>query len=231
MLKKWIGRVLIGLFILCIAVMAAIIYKAYTDQKKDRKEQREIYEQMIREDGKTLLTQEILEEDFQFYVKNVNRGRSVFKKLMILFAAVFILVIVMVLYSGVVRALEDRRLTRMIGPILAAAMFLAVFVVVAWVAKTKIIPKMYDGDPEAEAHYYVRLDLADAKKEEKIVYDSDNNSRTEVYYYLIRSDGGRIQTDQAMYERFEKPGIYFAGRTDKTVFSLYPALYFNLEDK
>lgn len=231
LLKRWIGRVLVGIFILSVAIMAAIIYKSYLDQEKERDQQREIYQQMIREDGKTPLTQETLEQDFEFYVKNVNRGRTVFRNLLILFGVAFAQIVIMILYTGVVRVLEDRRVTQLIGSIVSAAVIITMFVVVAWVVKTKIIPRMYDGDPEDEAHYYVSLDLADAKKEEKVVYDSDNNSRTEVTYYLIKTDGGRIQTDKVMFERYEKPGVYYAGRTDKTVFSLYPALYFELKDK
>ena len=230
MKKRRVKWVLAGMILLVVAVMAALIFKAHLDQDKDRKAQRERYEQMISEDGKTLLTRETLNEDFEIYVKNVNRGRSLFKSMIILFVVAFILIVILILYSGIVAALEERRLKRLVGPLLASVVFIGLFGAAGWIVEKKILPEMDEVDPETEGHFYVLEELEAAKMEEKTVWENgSDNSRTEVRYYLIKTSGGRIPTDQVTYELFDEPGKYYVGRTADTAFSLYSTLYFDLD--
>ena len=64
--------------------------------------------------------------------------------------------------------------------------------------------------------------------EEKKFSDDEGGSEMKVYYYLITDTGTRIRVKEEIFDRYSEPGVYYAGKTDKTIFSLYEGKYFKL---
>ena len=81
---------LIVIFIIILGIMG----KELVLQEKSNKADDARYEKMVNEEGKLKLTQKILDEDHEQYVKKAEHGAEVFQRLITIFAGAFILVII-----------------------------------------------------------------------------------------------------------------------------------------
>ena len=73
MIKDISGKILCVVFLIVFAVMAGIMIKGFIDQKKDDEQQVSRYESMKSDEGRTLLTDEILE-----WIKTENLGDKMY---------------------------------------------------------------------------------------------------------------------------------------------------------
>ena len=106
---KRVTRIFYIVFGLCFVLMVGIMVKGFLDQKADEKKQVERYESMLIEGGKATLTNEILEQDHDKFLKDAAEGKETFIKLLVCFGAVVVMFVIMAIFSSVMRALQARR--------------------------------------------------------------------------------------------------------------------------
>lgn len=231
MTTKLLSKIFYGVFILCFVIMAAIMVKGLLDQNKDEKQQKERYEKMISEGSKTVLTNEILEEDHDKYLEDASKSRKTFATLLVCFGGVILMFIITTIFNLVVKALEGRSNVFIITLVsfIVMMIFMIGFIVVVM---KKVVPRLTSTDYEKEAYAFKELKLKDVQKEKEIVETGsgeDRTTETRVTYFIIEENGNKIEVNSVFYDRFVGPGIYYAGQTEKgNVFSLYPGKFFEL---
>lgn len=234
MTKNVVSKIFTGVFFLCVLIFMGFGIICIINQKKDEEKQAAHYQQMIKEGSKTLLTNEILEEDHTAYLERLEKNNKTFYFVAAIFVAVVVDFVLMIIFSTVIRGMEDgvnsaSFLITLICFITAMVLITSFFVIAARL----IIPKINNGvKPEEQAYYYDEIKLKDCKKVEEVVSTGsgeDRSSRTEIYYYLIDENGNEISTTKVLFDRFAGPGIYYVGKTSSdAIFSLYPDKYFEL---
>ena len=232
MSKQVVSRVFyIGFFVI-FGIMTAIMVKGLIDQNKDEKQQTARYESMITEGQKTVLTNEILNEDHDKFVQDSIKGKKTFITLLVCFASVIVLFVITYIFTIILKGMEEGASTQFIIILACFVVTLLMIGFFAVVAVKTIVPKLSNSDPETEKYYFNELRIKDAEKEEKTetVKSGDSyETRTTVYYYLIEENGNRISVNKVLFSRFVGEGIYYAGQTERgAVFSVYPDKYFEL---
>jgi len=230
--KKIASRIFYGSFILIFVIMTGIMVKGLIDQNKDEKLQNERYESLITKGSKTILTDEILNEDYNKYVQDAEKAKKTFISLLVCFGAAIVLFVAMYIFTLIMKAMEEAGSTQFI--IMLASFFVLLFAIgsFAIVAFKLLVPRLSASQPVKEAYYFSTLNIKDAEKEEKKeeVWNEDHyETRTTVYYYYIDDAGKRISVSKVLFQRFAGEGVYYAGQTaGGNVFSIYPAEYFEL---
>ena len=95
------------MFILLLLVFVGFGVISIINQKKDEERQAARYQQMIKEGSKTPLTTEILEEDHNDYLERVSQSQKTFYFVISLFSAAVVDFILMIIFSTVIRGMED----------------------------------------------------------------------------------------------------------------------------
>lgn len=233
MTKELAEKIFNIVFIVIFVVMAAIMIKGYFDQKKDDEQQISRYENMKPAEGKATLTEQILEEDHDKYIRDIAEGNSTFLKLIICFGTVMLSFVVRAVLDMVLRGISGERGPAFAVAVISAISVIAIFAVVALFAVNRLIPGFNTKDLEEEAYSFDAIELIDSDKIVEYVETSNGDSTTteeRITYFLIEESGNRIEVDHILYERYEGPGVYYAGRTSGgNIFSLYPGKYFELE--
>ena len=230
MSKKLISTVFYSVFALCFVIMLAIMVKGMLDQKADDKAQNERYEKMISAEGKTALTKEILEEDHDKYLKDASKSKRTFISLLVCFGAVVLMFFLTMVFNLVLNSISGARKETLIISFVSFIVVMIMFVGFIVVVLKVIVPKVASSAPEDEAYAFSELVLSDSEmKKEYVETGSGDNRRTEtrISYFLIEENGNKIEVKHLFYERFNGPGVYYAGRTASgSVFSLYSGEYF-----
>ena len=230
---KRVTRIFYIVFGLCFVLMVGIMVKGFLDQKADEKKQVERYESMLIEGGKATLTNEILEQDHDKFLKDAAEGKETFIKLLVCFGAVVVMFVIMAIFSSVMRALQARREEHVVAALITVIAVMFIFVSVLVVTITYIVPKLAQSDPSQDAYAFARLNIekVEEKREQVTTGSGDNRStETRITYYLIEDNGRKHSVTKVMFDRFVGAGIYYAGMTDKgNIFSVYPGVYFELE--
>ena len=231
MTKNILSKIFVGVFILCLLIFVGFGVISMIKQNKDEEEQRAHYQQMIKEGSKTPLTNEMLEQDHTEYLERVAESNKTFYVVACIFIAAVIDFVLMIVFTTIVRGMEDGvRSSKFIITLvsfLSAMMCIVSFMIIA----TKfIIPKMNGVKPEQEAYFFEEIELVDAQRVEELVTTGsgdDRTTRTDVYYYIYDKNGKEISTTKILFERYDGPGLYYAGKTASgKIFSLYPDKYF-----
>ena len=233
MTKKIASRIFYGSFILIFVIMVGMMVKGLIDQNKDEKLQNERYESMITEGGKTTLTDDILNEDYNKYVQDSEKAKQTFISLLVCFGAAIVLFIVMYIFSMIMKGMEDGAGTQLV--IMIASFVVLIFMLGSFsvVALKFLVPRLTAVQPEKEAYYFNTLNIKDAvREEEKEEYWNEDHyeTRTNVYYYYIDENDKKLSVSKVLFSRFEGEGVYYAGQTARgSIFSIYPAKYFELQ--
>lgn len=230
MAEKIVKKVFTVLVILVIGLLIGMVFKVKQDQKNSVNAAKERYKQMISGEQVMTLTEDVLEDDFQEYVKGVQRAKNLLHLYLGFFAAFLGLLILRMLIGAVLNVIKRDGLRSIIGHIIVAMLFAGALVGGYTIVKDKILPQVDKEDPASEAHYFAELQLTGIQKDVESV-DRDESTETKIYYYLITDTGARISVKEEVYDRFGEPGIYYAGRTEHTIFSLYEGKYFKLFGK
>ena len=232
MTKKLVGNIYTGVFIFIFVVMVGIMVKGLIDQNKDEKLQTARYEQMISENGRTVLTDEILKEDYDKYVQDSEKSKKTFISLLICFGTVMVATVLLAIFSVVLRGMEDPNGTTLV---IALVTFIGVMMILAIAGVTTfnvIVPRLKADNPSSETYAFYEIKYTDSeRKEEKVEVKNGDSTSTEtrVYYYLIEEGGDEVQVSKLLYERYCGPGVYYVGRTSRgKILSIYPDKYFEL---
>lgn len=230
---KRVTRIFYIVFGVCFVLMTGIMVKGFLDQKADDKKQVERYESMLKEGGKTTLTDEILEEDHDKYVKDAAKGKQTFITLLVCFGAVVVMFVIMAIFTTVMRALQGRREEHVLVALITVISVMFIFVSVLIVTITYIVPKLAQSDPSEDVYAFARLNIEKTEEKREVVTTGSGDNRTtetRITYYLIEDNGRQHSVSKLMFERFVGAGTYYAGMTDKgNIFSVYPGVYFELE--
>ena len=233
MTRKLVSAIYIGVFALCFVIMAAIMVKGLIDQKNDEKRQIERYEKMISKEGKTVLTNEILEEDHDKYISDSEKGKKTFVTLLICFGSVVVMFFIMAFFNMILNRIDGSRREPLILSIVSFAVTMFIFVSLVIVVVKVIVPKLADSDPKDAAYSFCELTIKDREtKKEYVETGAGDSQRTEtrITYFLVEENGNKIVITKLLYDRFTGPGTYIAGRTSEGhIFSLYSGDYFKLE--
>ncbi len=231
MSKKIVSRLFVVGFFMIFAIMAGIMIKGLIEQNKDEEQQTARYEQMKTDGGKTLLTQDILEEDHAKYVKDAEEGEKTFITLLVLFAGVFVWFIVTSIFRLVLKGMEEGATASFRIILCSFVVAMIVFVAAIFGVVNFLVPRLGQ-DPGKDGYFFTELKLVDSEKEEKLVESgtgTNRTSHTEVNYYLIDDSGKKHSVKKLFYDRYASPGIYYAGQTTRgNIFSLYPDTFFEL---
>lgn len=229
---KRISMVFYIVFAACFILMVGIMVKGLIDQNADEKEQKARYEKMINEGSKTKLTDKILEEDHEKFLQDAVKAKKTFITLSACFAGVALMFFVTAISTNILKRLEGGPQQPLAVTIVSVAVLLFIFITFTVTVFKVIIPKLVKSDPSDDAYAFVELHLVDSEKKEEIVEHDDGDTKTtetRVTYFLIEEDGNKIEVNKLFYDRYEGPGVYYAGRTSKgSVFSLYSGKYFEL---
>ncbi len=232
MTVKRVTRIFYIVFGLCFVLMAGIMVKGFMDQKADEKKQVERYESMLKEGGKTLLTDEILEQDHDKFLKDAVKGKRTFITLLVCFGAVVVMFVIMAIFTSVMRALQGRREEHVIAALITVIAVMFIFVSVLVVTITYIVPKFTQSDPSGDAYAFAELNIEKVEEKRELVTTGSGDNRsteTRITYYLIEKNGTKHSVTKVMYDRFVGAGTYYAGMTEKgNIFSVYPGVYFEL---
>ncbi len=234
MAEKRVTKVFTVLILLVIAALAGMVIKVKMDQKNSVEESKERYRQMISGEQIMTLTDDILEEDFDQYVQDTNRARNLLHIFVGCNGAFLGLIVLWMLIKAVFDVINRKGIGNFIVHIIVAVIFAGAFVGGYILLKDKIFPEIESEDPASAAHYFEEMRLVGVQKDvraESANPQDDESSKTEVYYYLLTDTGSRIRVKEEIFERFGEPGVYYAGRTEDTVFSLYEGKYFKLFGK
>ena len=233
MSKKLMSGIFYGTFMLIFVLMTGIMVKGLIDQNKDEKAQTARYESMITEGSKFELTDEILNEDFNKYVQDSEKGKKTFITLLVCFASVIVLFVVMYIFSLILKGMQDGASSTSFLILLASFLIVMfMFGSFAFVSVKFLAPRLSGSNPANEKYYFRTVNIKDAEKieEREEVKTSDGTEyRTRVYYHLIDEDGNVLNVNKVLYSRFAGEGIYYIGQTSSgKVFSVYPDRYFIL---
>ena len=229
--KNLLGKIFVIGFLVIFFLMVGIMVKEFIEQKNDDKAQKERYEQMIASGSKTLLTNDILEEDHNKYLADVAEGKRIFITLIICFASVIVWFVVYYIISLILKGMEEGASSSMI--ILCASFAVALIMIgsFAIIAVRVIVPNL-TRDRTKEGYYFNELNISDAERREvtERVKDGDSyRTETRVYYYLFDEKGKEIAINEVLYSRYVGEGVYYCGQTaGGNVFSVYPDKYFEL---
>jgi hypothetical protein len=231
--KKLVSRIYFIVFFVMFFVMTALMLTGVFQQNKDEKAEAARYESLKTPGGKTVLTNEILEEDHDKFLEDVAENRKMGLKMLSLFGTVVVAFVLMAVFSLIIKTMEDGAkalpivLISFIGVTFLLSMVILVTVRV-------LIPNFQNDRYKTDGYYFAELKLKDKEIEEKWEETgSGDDRRTEkkTYYYLIDENGNRISTNETYYDRFEEPGVYYAGQTTSgSIFSFYPGKYFTLDN-
>lgn len=234
MSKKLVSGIFYTCFGLGFAFMLGIMIIGFINQTKDEKEQAARYEQMITEGSKMTLTNDILEEDHTKYLEDSAKAKRTFATLLVCFGAMFVMFILMGIYSTVIRFIEDGQNGYFVIYLASFACLVFIFVSAVIIATKVVIPKMISSNPEKEAYFFSELNLSDSERKEELVETGsgeDRRTETRVTYFLIEENGNKIEVNKLFFDRFEDPGTYYAGQTVRgNIFSLYSGKYFELAE-
>ena len=230
-----LSKIFVVVFLIIFFVIGGFMVKGLLTQQKEDNADRTKYEQMIKSDGKTTLTQEILDQDHDEYIESVKSNNKTFAIFGIGFLGlmlIFLIVAIANFFNQRNKGAQGVELIRNIVAIVAISIFLIMSIFVGLVF---IRPMMNKTDYDNESYKYVELNITDTKVEEHTSTHRKSNGHgttttTTYTYYVITEDGDNLKVSKLLYERVSNPGIYYAGRTESgSIFSLYPAEYFELE--
>ena len=221
-----------GIIIIFI-IMFGIMGKEFVFEQKKNKADEERYEKMVNEEGKFKLTQKILDEDHEQYVKNAEHGAKVFKNLITAFAGGFILVVILFFMRifDIKRLFPEKYANLVMWIMLAGFGFMVIFGVMFFGSINKASSKSGDVASLKYDFYKANVKSRRVEKKEHTSRDSDGHMRTTTtyYYYLILDDDKEVQVSKIIYDRAENPGLYYCGSTEKGgIFSIYPDTEFEL---
>ncbi len=234
MTKQIASKIFYGAFILVFVIFVGIMIFGMISDKKEEEKKVSAYQQMINEGSKTVLTNEILDEDHDQYVQDTEKAKKTFLTLAACFGAIAVIFLAMVICSTIIKGMEDGPgigLTVSVVSFIAVTFMITSFAVIAIKA---IVPHMKYSNPDKEAYYFETLSLKDCKTEKEVIETNtggDRETRTVIHYILIDDNGKEIETNKVLYERFVGEGEYYAGKTvGGYMFSLYPEVYFELAE-
>ena len=229
---KLVTRIFYIAFFLCFAFLVGFMVKSYLDQTKDEKKQVERYESMLKEGGKTVLTDELLEQDHEKYVQDSVQSKKTFITMLVCFGAVFVMFVFMAVFTSVMRAIRSRREEYVVVALITCIAMLFIFVSVFLVTVKWIIPKMSSSDVSKDAYAFARLEIEQVEEKKETVRSGSGDSQsteTRITYFLIEENGRKYSVKKMLYDRFVGAGTYYVGMTDKgKIFSVYPGVYFEL---
>ena len=231
--KHILGRIFVIGFFVIFFLMVGIMVKEFIEQKNDNKAQKERYEQMIASGSKTVLTNDILEEDHDKYLADIAEGKRIFITLLICFGSVIVWFVVYYIISLILKGREEGASSSMLilcGSFAVVLIMIGSFAIIA----VKMIVPALTRDREKEGYYFNELNISDAERREvtEKVKDGDSyRTETRVYYYLFDENGKEIAINEVLYSRYVGEGVYYCGQTaGGKVFSVYPDKYFELAE-
>lgn len=221
-----------GLFAIFI-ILFGFMGKELISQEKKNKADVERYEKMVNEEGKFKLTQKILDEDHEQYVKDGEHGAEVFKFVISAFGGAFILILIL----SFMRALDVKKLfppkyANIIMWIMLAGCGVMVVFGINFFTRVNAMSKRSEEIAKIGYKFYeMNVESRRVEKKEEYERDADGHTRTitNYYYYLTLEGNKEIQVKKLFYDRAEEPGLYYCGATEKgNIFSMYPATEFEL---
>ena len=229
--KKVITIFYVG-FGVVFCVMLGMFIVGMINQNKDEKNQNARYEQLKSADGKTVLTDEILEEDHTKYLEDSVKSRKTFIIVLTLFGTVVVLFFVTVILATILKFMENANREAYIVPLIVFGVIMLGGIGFVTVFFMAIVPKIAASDRSKEGYYFTELSIADTEKKEEHVESGSGENRTtytRVTYYLIDEEGNKISVGKTIYDRYEGPGTYYAGQlAGGNIFSMYSGKYFEL---
>ncbi len=229
-----LSKIYVVVFLIIFFAIAGFMVKGLLTQQKENNADRTKYEQMIKSDGKTTLTQEILDQDHNEYVESVKSNNKTFAIIGIGFLGLMLLFLIIAIanyFSQRNKGAQGIELVRNIVSIVAISVFLVMGIIIG---VAFIRPMMNKTDYDKESYKYVELNIVDTKVEEhKSTHRKSNGhgttTTTTYTYYVITEDNEELKVGKLLYERVANPGVYYAGMTEGgNIFSLYPSEYFEL---
>ncbi len=233
MAKKIVSYSFYAVFGIIFILMTGIMVKGYIEQTRDEKAQTARYEQMIGDgSSKTLLTQDILEEDHTKYVEDAAKAKKTFITLISCFGIVIVSFIVTYIASVVIKNIEEFSGKTLIISISGLAGLAIMAVAVSVTVVNVIVPRLSHDNTESEIYYFEGINFVDSKIKEEIVETGtgdDRRTETKITYFLIDDKGKEISFKKLYFDRYDGPGIYYCGKTSGgNIFSIYPGKYFEL---
>ena len=233
--RRVFSFVFYGVFALCFIIMAVIMIIGYKDQKNDEKKETERYEKMINEGSRTVLTDKILEEDHDEFVKDADKSRRTFISLLVCFGAVVLMFCITTIFNIILGRLEGGRREPFFISIVSFVMVMVVMLTCVLIALKVIVPKFASSDQSNDHYSFKELKIKDTERKKEYIETGTGDSRTtetRITYFLIEENGNKIEVNKMFYDRFVGEGIYYAGMTYRgSILSLYPGIYFELEKK
>ena len=227
-MKKFIA-VILAPFI----IVAAIMLIGYLKQEMRDKKEIARYEMLVDEEGKYKLTKDVLEEDYDRYLNGVKENEKFPRNIGIVIAGIvsLFLIFLLAIFLYIKFPFPDKKGIRVTGIALVIVGVIVVF-------NVNFLSELFRDSKEGSANIentkyaFYELDIISARVEarrERSGSDDDSYT-TNYYYYLYTNNRGIIEINQMYYNRAkDKPGIYYAGMTEKgALFSLYPATEFEL---
>ena len=229
-----LSKIFVVVFLIIFFAIGGFMVKSLLTQQKENNEDRTKYEQMIKSDGKTTLTQEILDQDHTEYVESVKSNNKTFAIFGIGFLGLMIIFLIIAIanfFNQRNKGAQGVELIRNIVAIVGISLFLIMSIFIGLVF---IKPMMNKNDYDKESYKYVELNIVNTKVEEhKSTHRKSNGhgttTTTTYTYYVITEDNEELKVSKLLYERVGNPGVYYAGVTESgNIFSLYPSEYFEL---
>ena len=212
---------LIALF-LTVVISMVFGFIQQNNLQKDTDKARESI-QLVTKDGKTVLTDELLQSDYKVYSRNQSTGLSILKSCIFGFMAMSIIMLANSIYQLVMAKINGKTGIKMVAAVwsvigmtlfVAVTIFLAVFGSRFLNREKKKITK--------EQHLYVEACQVVKKDKETVSSGSGDNSSTTTYYYIYLDDGTRLSVSLLVYNQVTHTGSYFIGESENNaIFAMY----------
>lgn len=214
-INKRLFKVIILVFSVFLVIANIFVVKKLPDQQINDGS----YEQLIKRNGKTKLTQDILDHDFQEYIKDKKTGRIV----CLIISFIIVPIAVIFLIYTILRFIKDNnkeiQKTQYIIKIIILLGFIVTFTVI-------IVFTLSYNDEENKSYNFVEHNIKDSEVKR-------SGTKGNHDYYLIMDNGDRVDVSEKIYNKFKDSnyfGIYYAGETeDGIIFSLYSSQEYEYE--
>ena len=222
--------VLVGMFLFCVRIMqnSEKNYRGHYDElQSERTRVIEEARKLDPEEGKIVLTNDVLKADYQIFYDGRQEGASTFGKILLVFTFVAAGFCVVSAVSMILRArlrnepLNILRLVLCIVPLIFIVGFYFVF--------RSALSSMSNSGPKPEEAQYKVYSIDVTHKQTKIIHSSDNNSSdtTRYYVYYDNGKGGEyeLSVTSSLYDSVTSTGLHYLVAAEKGNKKDYFAIY------
>ena len=193
------------------------------------------YKHLIKREGKIILTQEVLDQDYNNYNEKSKKGKAI----AIIISTVLLSIIIILFIFCIIRYYIKKRngssntdISKFSIIVLSGlAIILIIFLVISCCIKVDE-PYTFTELYIKSSTYIRRSSGSTSSKSNKS--NTSNKSET-YYYYLIMENNEKIEVNKDIYYKFKDfnySGIFYAGKTESgVIFSLYSSNDYELEIK